>query len=200
MLKVVSILVAALIPFMGTAFAAAPDRGTWQPFPQELVFEGTLTESDKDLTFWVMPDTPYTDKVKGVARSIGTAYVILNPYMIRMKLAGVTSATIPGTKLSEDNFEAESQTAIRAALLNTKFQFRCYGNYTEYVVPFCSAIDASGQSMAVQLIGRGLMTQEEGFPGGTALEKNLMGRAQAEAKAQNVGLWAPFRFMLRGLK
>jgi hypothetical protein len=200
MLKVLSFLMVTLIPSFVYADTAKIDRGSWRPFTPEFVFEGTVVESDKDLTFWIEPDARFIDTVRKKADEMSTAYVVRKPLLLRIKLAAVETGSETGIALSEDDFDTQAQSQIRSALLSRNFQFRCYGNYADFVVPFCSAIDIQGKSIAVALIERGLVKQEDGFLGITPLEYNLMVDAQKKAQDQELGMWKPFRMMLRGLK
>lgn len=200
MLKVLSFLAATMLPTIVYADLAATDRGIWRPFNPEFIFEGTVVEADKDLTFWVQPNADYEQIVRDKAEEISTAYLIKNPLLIRIKLAGVETGAEPGIALNEDDFDAQAQADIRTTLLNGNYQLRCYGNYANQVIPFCSAIDLEGASMGVRLIQKGLVKPEESFVGLTKLEQQLMAKAEKEAKENQVGIWKPFRDMLRGLK
>ncbi|MDT8924938.1 thermonuclease family protein [Pseudomonas taiwanensis] len=200
MLKVLSFLMAAMLPTIVCADMATSDRGAWRPFADEFIFEGTVIEADKDLTFWVEPDPRFTDLVRKKADEMSTAYVVRRPLLLRIKLAGIESGEEGGIALSHDEFDENAQADIRQTLLNGNYQLRCYGNYANYVIPFCSAIDLQGRSMAVKLIEKGLVRREESFLGITELEHQMMKDAQKAAQDQGVGIWKPFRVMFRGLK
>jgi len=200
MLKVLSFLMAAMLPTIVCADAATSDRGAWRPFASEFIFEGTVVEADKDLTFWVEPDPKFADVVRKKADEMSTAYVVKNPLLLRIRLAGVESGEEAGIALSHDDFDVSARRDIRKALINGNYQLRCYGNYANYVTPFCSAIDLQGNSMAVKLIEQGLVRREESFLGITELEHRMMQDAQKGAQERGVGLWKPFRVMFRGLK
>lgn len=179
---------------------ATSDRGAWRPFASELIFEGTVVEADKDLTFWVEPDPKFADSVRKKADEMSTAYVLKSPLLLRIKLAGIESGEEGGIVLSHDEFDVSARADIRKTLLNGNYQLRCYGNYRNYIIPFCSAIDLEGHSMAVKLIEKGLVRREESFMGITELEQRLMKDAQKTAQEQGIGIWKPFRVMFRGLK
>lgn len=200
MLKVLSFLMAAMLPTIVCADMATSDRGAWRPFASEFIFEGTVVEADKDLTFWVEPDPKFADSVRKKADEMSTAYVLKSPLLLRIKLAGIESGEEGGIVLSHDEFDVSARADIRKTLLNGNYQLRCYGNYSNYIIPFCSAIDLEGHSMAVKLIEKGLVRREESFMGITELEQRLMKDAQKTAQEQGIGIWKPFRVMFRGLK
>jgi endonuclease YncB( thermonuclease family) len=131
---------------------------------------------------------------------MSTAYVVRNPLLLRVRLAGIELGDEVGISFSKDNFEAQARADIRTTLIKGNYQLRCYGNYANYVVPFCSAIDLQGNSMAVKLISKGLVKQDDGFLGITSLESRLMVEAQKKAQDEGLGIWKPFRMMFEGLK
>ena len=199
MLKVLTALMVVLIP---TAAYAGPvdERGEWQPFKDELVFEAQAVEMEGPLAYWVKPSEAYIEKTAKVMEDMRSPYVIDNPFVFKIQLAGLTSGSSSGMLLSEDGFEDEARKASRDELINHDYQFRCYGKYSDVTMPVCSAIDGKGQSAGVDLVRKGIYMRDKSFDSLPSLEAKMMNQAQKSAEAEAIGIWKPFRFMLRGLQ
>jgi len=199
MLKVLTALMVVLIPAAALA-GPVDERGQWQPFKQEMVFEAQAVEMDGPLAYWVRPSEPFIDQTAKVVEDMRTPYIIDNPFMFKVQLAGLTSGSSSGMLLSEDGFEAEARKASRDELINHDYQFRCYGKYADVPMPVCSAIDVKGQSAGVDLVRKGIYMKDKTFDSLPSLEEKMMTSAQKAAEAEAIGIWKPFRFMLRGLQ
>lgn len=199
MLKVLTALMAVLIP--ATVHAGPVDeRGGWQPFKEELVFEAQAVEMDGPLTYWVKPSEGFVNQTAKVMEDMRSPFVIANPFVFKIQLAGLTSGSSSGMLLSEDGFEEEAKKASRDELINHDYQFRCYGKYSDLAMPICSAIDSKGESAGVNLVRKGIYMRDKTFASLSSLEEKLMTEAQKAAEAEAIGIWKPFRFMLRGLQ
>lgn len=199
MLKVLTALMVVLIPAAAQA-GPVDDRGEWQPFKEELVFEAQVVEMEGPLAYWVKPTEAFVDQTAKVMEDMRSPFVIANPFVFKIQLAGLTSGSSSGMLLSEDGFEDEARKISREALVNHDFQFRCYGKYSDVTMPVCSAIDGKGQSAGVDLVRKGIYMRDKTFDSLPSLEEKMMSQAQKSAEADAIGIWKPFRFMLRGLQ
>lgn len=199
MLKVLTTMLAVLIPLAGHAAPADP-RGEWRPFPQEVVFEADVIDMEGPLSFWLQPKEADIETAQGLMNEIRSPYVIQDPYLFKIQLAGLSTGVSSGMLLSEDGFENEARAASLNEMLNHQYQFRCYGKYADLQMPICSAIDPQGKSAGVNLIRQGIYMRDKHFKALSSLEIAMMKDAQKAAEADAIGIWKPFRFMLRGLQ
>lgn len=199
MLKALPAAIAALLSAASYADSSTPS-GAWQPFPQEVVFEADVVEMDSPLSYWVRPKTHYLESTRHLMDDMRSPYVILDPFVFQIHIAGLSTGMGPGKQLSNDGFEAEAYQQARDTLVNHDYQFRCYGRFADLPMPVCSAIDAQGQSAGVSLVRKGMYTLDETFSALPDLERSLMVEAQASAKTDGKGVWKPFMQMFRGLQ
>ena len=83
MLKVLTALMAVLIP--ATVHAGPVDeRGGWQPFKEELVFEAQTVEMDGPLTYWVKPSEGFINQTAKVMEDMRSPFVIANPFVFKI--------------------------------------------------------------------------------------------------------------------
>lgn len=199
MLKALPAALAALLCAASHADSFTPS-GAWQPFSQEVVFEADVVEMDSALSYWVKPRTHDLKVTKHLMDDMRSPYVILDPFVFQVHIAGLSTGMGPGKQLSNDGFEAEAYQQARDTLVNHDYQFRCYGRFADLPMPVCSAIDAQGQSAGVSLVRKGMYTLDKTFTALPALERSLMLEAQAAAQADGKGVWKPFMQMFRGLQ
>jgi endonuclease YncB( thermonuclease family) len=137
--------------------------------------------------------------VKAFIEKSRTNNAMVNPFACQFRLAGVESAVMDGTDLSNDGFKQEVDEAIRKTVEDKRVVLKCSGYFNNHVVPVCDAYDRDGISLSESLVKQGWVLPNSALGIVTDKQQERMDAALEQAKQDQVGAWKPFHNMFRGL-
>ena len=177
--------------------------GETTPYAEPFEVEVTVIEKVKGLIYWAEPQRTDSLGVNAVKKYIADSKTINympSPFVFQIRLAGVRDEVNEGADLTRDDYYKQANKTINQALEGNKYRARCYGQYTNTVVPYCDLHDSAGQSPAVFLVRNGLLVPDSLLGSTVDSEKRALDAAVEAAKNDQIGMWKPFHGMLRGLQ
>jgi hypothetical protein len=184
--------------------------------PQEISIMGSVIPLEKpldvavtviqraqhNLVYWAQPletDTAGKADVKAFVEKTRTNNAMINPFAFQFRLAGIESAVMEGTDLTNDDFKQEVDEAIQRTVEGKRVVLKCYGYFNNHVVPVCDAFDRDGISLSESLVKQGWVLPNAKLGIATDKQQDRLDAAMEQAKQDQVGAWKPFHNMFRGL-
>lgn len=197
----------AVFLWVCTCVVASPQEvwilGDAAPLEKNLDVAVTVIQrAEQDMVYWAQPletDPAGKAAVKDFVAKTRTNYAMVDPFAFQFRLAGIESAVMEGTDLSNDDFKQEVDEAIRRTVEDKRVVLKCYAYFKKHVVPVCDAYDRDGISLVESLVKQGWVLPNEKLGIVSEKQQARLDAALEQAKQNQVGAWRPFHNMFRGL-